>query len=214
VHYGATIATVVTPLDCARCHPREFQEFEGSHHAKGGNILASLDNFLAEVVEGHRGTFDPHSPTPGKGGGPVQGMASVNSGCKQCHGSKIALVANDGGLVTVDDLAPDATGQAHQPRGDGAHRARRGRQADPAQLDVAEHGHRPAQPGWPDHPQKEIYEESKHGVAYRDLKDEMNLDAKTWILGKARRRSSTRSSSGPGTTSGTTRAGAPATAPR
>ncbi len=29
----------------------------------------------------------------------------------------------------------------------------------------------------PDHPQKEIYEESKHGVAFRDLKDHMNLDA-------------------------------------
>ena len=36
----------------------------------------------------------------------------------------------------------------------------------------------------PDHPQKEIYEESKHGVAYRDLKDDMNLDAKTWVLGE------------------------------
>ena len=28
----------------------------------------------------------------------------------------------------------------------------------------------------PDHPQKEIYDESKHGVAFRDLKDHMNLD--------------------------------------
>jgi hypothetical protein len=36
----------------------------------------------------------------------------------------------------------------------------------------------------PDHPQKEIYEESKHGVAFRDLKDHMNLDSHTWILGK------------------------------
>jgi hypothetical protein len=35
----------------------------------------------------------------------------------------------------------------------------------------------------PDHPQKEIYEESKHGVAYRDLKDDMNLDATDWVLG-------------------------------
>ncbi|MDP6447875.1 MAG: multiheme c-type cytochrome, partial [Pirellulaceae bacterium] len=32
--------------------------------------------------------------------------------------------------------------------------------------------------------QKEIYEESKHGVAYRDLKHHMNLDAKDWVLGK------------------------------
>lgn len=36
----------------------------------------------------------------------------------------------------------------------------------------------------PDHPQKEIYEESKHGVAYRDLREKMNLDARKWILGK------------------------------
>ena len=35
----------------------------------------------------------------------------------------------------------------------------------------------------PDHPQKEIYEESKHGVAYRDLRDQLNLDAKDWVLG-------------------------------
>ena len=36
----------------------------------------------------------------------------------------------------------------------------------------------------PDHPQKEIYEESKHGVAFRDLKDDMNLDGESWILGE------------------------------
>jgi hypothetical protein len=36
----------------------------------------------------------------------------------------------------------------------------------------------------PDHPQKEIYEESKHGVAYRDLHEHMNLDAKKWVLGQ------------------------------
>jgi hypothetical protein len=36
----------------------------------------------------------------------------------------------------------------------------------------------------PDHPQKEIYEESKHGVAFRDLKDKMNLDSPDWVLGE------------------------------
>ena len=36
----------------------------------------------------------------------------------------------------------------------------------------------------PDHPQKEIYEESKHGIAYRDLKDQMNLSAGKWVLGE------------------------------
>ena len=36
----------------------------------------------------------------------------------------------------------------------------------------------------PDHPQKEVYEESKHGVAYRDMKDKMKLDGDKWVLGK------------------------------
>ena len=65
-HYGHLIATVVTPKDCGRCHEKETKEFTHSHHAKAGNILASLDNFLAETVEGSRTSFNPHSPTPGK----------------------------------------------------------------------------------------------------------------------------------------------------
>lgn len=63
-HEGSRIATIVTPRDCARCHETEDAEFERSHHAKAGNILASLDNFLAETVEGSRTPFNPHSPTP------------------------------------------------------------------------------------------------------------------------------------------------------
>src|SRR5262249_47593047 len=41
-HYGQLIASVVTPRDCSRCHKEVFDEFESSHHAKAGNILASL----------------------------------------------------------------------------------------------------------------------------------------------------------------------------
>jgi hypothetical protein len=60
-HYGAHIAAIVTPLDCGRCHPDAAKEFGASHHAKGGNILASLDNLLAEVVEGSRVPTSPRS---------------------------------------------------------------------------------------------------------------------------------------------------------
>jgi hypothetical protein len=35
----------------------------------------------------------------------------------------------------------------------------------------------------PDHPQAEIYEESKHGIAYRTQKDQMNLKADKWVVG-------------------------------
>jgi len=51
-HNGALIAVIVSPKDCARCHRKEVDEQKGSHHAKAGQILASLDNFLGEVVGG------------------------------------------------------------------------------------------------------------------------------------------------------------------
>ncbi len=212
-HYGAHIAAIVTPMDCGRCHPDQAREFGASHHAKAGNILGSLDNLLAETVEGSRLPMNPHSPTPGRPGQEVNGLASVEAGCKQCHGSKVALLAKDGSLITVDDLKPDASGQpsnrallANLQRRDGKPLMDTGTWPNTGigriNLDgslgscsachsrhdfSARRARQPENCGkchlGPDHPQKEIYEESKHGVAYRDLKDDMNLDAKSWVLG-------------------------------
>lgn len=214
-HYGATIATIVTPLDCSRCHKTESEEFAASHHAKGGNILASLDNRLAETIEGHREPFNPHSPTPGRAVEQVNGLSSAQSGCLQCHGSKVALATTDGGSITLDDLQPDATGAP--TRKELLTKVRRDKSGRPEltaaswpntgigrlNLDGSKGScsachsrhdfspRRARQPEncgkchlGPDHPQKEVYEESKHGVAYRDLQQHMNLDAKTWVLGE------------------------------
>jgi len=214
-HFGATIATVVTPLDCARCHPKESQEFAHSHHAKAGNILDSLDNFLAETVEGSRIPFNPHSPTPGMEVDKVNGMASVDIGCKQCHGSKVALMATDGSQITVDDLQPDEKG--HPTNLEAISKVARNADNQPMlhastwpntgigriNLDGSRGScsachsrhdfspRRARQPEncgkchlGPDHPQKEIYEESKHGVAFRDLKEHMHLDGENWVLGE------------------------------
>ena len=215
-HYGEQIATVVTPLDCARCHATETEQFAASHHAAAGNILASLDNFLAETVEGARVPFSPHSPTPGRPDVTmVNGLASASTGCQQCHGSRIALQSTTGASITADDLAPDDTGLptnaaavaaiARDTDGkpifspgtwpntgigrlnlDGSsgscsachsrHDFSRRRARQPENCGKCHLG--------PDHPQKEIYEESKHGVAYRDLRDQMNLDAEDWVLGQ------------------------------
>ncbi len=214
-HYSTAIATVVTPLDCSRCHEKVFQEFEGSHHAKGGDILASLDNLLAETVEGHPVPFNPHSPTPGMNVGQVEGLASVRVGCMQCHGSKVSLRATDGRPITVDDLEPDAMGAptnldavsrilknaAGKPLFDagtwpntGIGRINLDGSRGSCSACHSRHDFSPRrarQPEncgkchlGPDHPQKEIYEESKHGVAYRDLREHMNLDGDTWVLGK------------------------------
>ena len=216
-HYGQVIATVVTPLDCSRCHQDVYAEFAASHHAAAGNILASLDNFLAETVEGSRTPFDPHSPTPGRAdlAGPVNGMASASTGCKQCHGSEIALEGTDGRPITFRDLQPDENGRptnleavgriARTDAGLPAFDADTWPNTGIGRLNLdgsrgscsachSRHDFSPRrarQPEncgkchmGPDHPQKEIFEESKHGVAYRDLKDTLNLDGDEWVLGE------------------------------
>ncbi len=214
-HYGETIATIVTPRDCGRCHKTETDEFLASHHAKAGNILASLDNFLAETVEGARQPFNPHSPTPGMSVEMVNGMASADVGCKQCHGSKVAITGTDGSLITVDQLKPDQDGKPtnleavalirkdangrpvlHESSWPNTGIGRLNLDGSLGSCSACHSRHdfsprRARQPEncgkchlGPDHPQKEVYEESKHGVAFRDLKDHMNLDAKDWVLGK------------------------------
>ncbi|WP_242393552.1 multiheme c-type cytochrome [Anaeromyxobacter oryzisoli] len=215
-HGGELVATVVTPRDCGRCHRQEAEEFGRSHHAKAGNILASLDNGLAETVEGARLPFAPHGTAAGRGMDPqVNGMASAQAGCQQCHGNKTALKAKSGAPITVDDLKPGPDGRPTQPGvldrilrdGEGKpvfveatwpnagigrinldgslgscsachsrHDFSRRRARQPENCGTCHLG--------PDHPQKEIYEESKHGIAYRDARDRMNLDGKSWVLGK------------------------------
>jgi hydroxylamine dehydrogenase len=213
-HYGALIATIVTPRDCGRCHKTETEEFMSSHHARAGNILASLDNFLAETVEGARAPFNPHSPTPGRDVTKVNGLASVDTGCKQCHGGKVALESIDGVLITLDQLKPGPNGQptnseavakikkaadgrpllhASSWPNTGIGRINLDGSLGSCSACHSRHDFSPRrarQPEncgkchlGPDHPQKEVYEESKHGVAFRDLKDHMNLDAKDWVLG-------------------------------
>lgn len=214
-HYGEHIATIVSPLDCGRCHQTEYREFAGSHHARGGNILASLDNFLAETVEGSRTPFNPHAPTPGREIDMVNGMASAQTGCQQCHGSRVAVEAVDGGVLTNVDFKPDPQGKPTNL--DALKRVKRDNEGRPVLTSASwpntgigrinldgslgscsachsRHDFSPRrarQPEncakchlGPDHPQKEIYEESKHGVAFRDLMHHMNLDAEQWVLGE------------------------------
>ncbi|WP_426416206.1 multiheme c-type cytochrome [Aestuariirhabdus sp. LZHN29] len=166
-HEGETIAIIVSPKDCASCHSAEVDEFAKSHHAKAGQIIGSLDNFLAEVVEGAL-TFNGQSP------------AAVN-GCWQCHGSEVKVMEN-GDLdpttwpnTGIGRLNPDGSVGActacHQRHEFSMVQARRPEACGKCHLG-------------PDHPQKEIYEESKHGINFYANVDRMNLDSAKWIVGE------------------------------
>ncbi len=172
-HEGFTIAILVTPKDCSRCHSKEVEEFASSHHAKAGRILGSLDNVLAEVVEGNRGMI-----TQGFPGG--VSAAAVN-GCWQCHGSEIKVLP--GGKLDPATYPNSGIGRLNPDGSEGSCNACHTRH----DFSVAQARH-PDTCGkchlGPDHPQKEIYEESKHGINFFSKIDEMNLDNEKWIVGE------------------------------
>jgi len=173
MHYKQRIAIIVSPKDCEECHEKEVKEFTESHHAQAGRILGSLDNVLAEVVEGNNGLV-----TPGFPGG--VSAAAVN-GCWQCHGAEV-VVLEDGKL---DPATWPNTGMGRlNPDGSrGSCTACHSRH----QFSVEQARH-PENCGkchmGPDHPQIEIYEESKHGIAFRGNVDRMNMDSPKWIVGE------------------------------
>lgn len=172
-HYGYTISVLVTPKDCARCHSREVSEFAASHHSKGGRILGSLDNTLAEVVEGNRGFKTM--------GFPHGNSAAAVNGCWQCHGSEVKVLP--GGKLDPATYPNSGIGRINPDGTEGSCNACHTRH----EFSAAQARH-PDTCGkchlGPDHPQKEIYEESKHGILFFANVNKMNLDNNKWVVGE------------------------------
>ncbi|MGO9443359.1 MAG: multiheme c-type cytochrome [Thiobacillaceae bacterium] len=160
MHHKLRIHIIVSPKDCSACHAQEVAEMTRSHHAKAGDILNSLDNIIGEVI-----------------GGP----AAVTAGCRQCHGSNVELDAK--GMPTPQTWPNTGIGR-HNPDGSrGSCTACHARHS----FSVAQ-ARTPDTCGkchvGPDHPQIEIYNESKHGIIYRAKVNEMNLDSRKWVAGR------------------------------
>ncbi len=172
-HYNQTISIIVSPRDCARCHQVEVEEFEDSRHAKAGRIIGSLDNLLAEVVEGNQRFM-----TQGFPGG---NSAAAVSGCWQCHGAEVKVLP--GGKLDPATWPNTGIGRINPDGSEGSCSACHTRHA----FSVAQ-ARFPNTCGrchmGPDHPQKEIYEESKHGIAFFANQERMHLDSAKWIVGE------------------------------
>jgi len=172
-HYDRTISVIVSPKDCSRCHAKEAEEFLGSHHSKAGRILGSLDNVLADIVEGNKGMVTP--------GFPEGASAAAVNGCYQCHGSQIKVLP--GGQLDPVTFPNSGIGRVNPDGSEGSCNACHSRHA----FSAAQARH-PDTCGkchlGPDHPQKEVYEESKHGIAFFANMDKMNLDSAKWIVGE------------------------------
>ncbi len=166
-HNGFFIATIVSPKDCSRCHQKEFQQFQASHHSEAAKILGSLDNVLAEVVEGNMKRDSP----------------SAVSGCWQCHGSEVKVLSD--GKLDPATWPNTGMGRLNPDGSKGScsachirHNFSRAQARMPENCGRCHMG--------PDHPQIEVYTESKHGIAFaaHRTRYEPLMEKKEWIPGK------------------------------
>ncbi|MFC1574034.1 multiheme c-type cytochrome, partial [Candidatus Latescibacterota bacterium] len=150
------ITPVVTPLDCGKCHPREELQFNKSKHARTFEIQA-------EQIQ------DPW----------LKGMANDierATGCFVCHGSDISS-----GKLTALNWPNSGCGRLNPDGSKGScaichttHRFSIAEARKPENCGQCHMG--------PDHPQNEIYFESKHGKRYLAENASWNFDAApdTW----------------------------------
>ncbi len=167
------ISIIVSPKDCSSCHEKEVKQAEESHHAKAGRIMASLDNLLAEVVEGNSALVTE--------GFPDGNSAIAVKGCWQCHGSEVKV--NEDGALDPATWPNTGIGRINPDGSKGACSACHARH----EFSV-EQAREPLTCGkchmGPDHPQREIYEESKHGIQYAANKHKLNMSNPKWVPGE------------------------------
>jgi hydroxylamine dehydrogenase len=152
-HNGYRVTAVVGPSYCEGCHPQETQEFKDSLHDEAG--LFSLASFAIKgerivegnVVKGQTGNYKANFS-----------RESAEAGCLDCHGTVIE-VAEDGTLLNWPNMGigrfnPDGSvgscAACHTRHTFSVEQARKPETCGNCHLG-------------PDHPQREIYEESKHG---------------------------------------------------
>ncbi len=181
MHEGAFIKTIQTPKDCGYCHIDEVKQQAPSHHASAGQIMASLDNVVGEVICS------------------MEDKADAVNGCWQCHGGVMKIMRgkdgkpllNENKAVMLDpSIYPNSgIGRLHEDGTKGACNACHGKHSFRAST-----ARQPESCGkchlGPDHPQAEIYLESKHGIAYFTAMRDRGMNGMNiyksgkWVLGK------------------------------
>lgn len=154
-HNGFVLAERVTSKNCASCHAEPYRQFLRSRHAAPAfAAVRGSEPFTEEQIafgeRHHPGAVD----RPPNRLAQLEGEAAMTAGCESCH--SIGRPNPDGSIGTCTEChARHATSVAL---------ARRPRTCGQCHMG-------------PDHAQIEIYEESKHGVLFEQLGDEMNLGA-------------------------------------
>jgi hypothetical protein len=165
-------------IGCSVCHIQEYEQFTASHHARAGEIIASLDNVLAEKACGMPGN-----------------VADAVNGCWQCHGSILKFARDEKGemrrigsegepALAAETWPNSGIGRLNPDGSKGTCNACHSRHDFNPKLARNPENCGKCHMG-PDHPQIEIYNESKHGIAFAANRERMALDGEgDWILGR------------------------------
>jgi hypothetical protein len=185
-HFGYNINIVVSPNDCATCHPVEAEQYAGSKKGNAWGNLAKnpvyhgLVNSIIgpkEVVEGTTiKAFDPSDFTR-------------QDACFACHGTVIEVKGMKTVKAKMSTRVPELTNWPNQGVGrinpDGSKGACTSCHARHAfSIEVARKPYTCAQCHLePDVPAWNVYAESKHGNIYLSDNHKWNFEAVPWKLG-------------------------------
>ena len=145
------ISVLVPPSRCASCHPNETEEFDNSGHHRAALQVEGKDG-MQTLMHVHEGQNHPEFND-----------ATQQTGCMQCHGQRIELDDQNG--PTPETWPNAGIGSVYPDGSVGNCSVCHTRH----KFDIAE-ARKPAACAschlGPDHPDIEIYENSKHGQLY------------------------------------------------
>ena len=186
-HGGYLVHTVVTPLDCAVCHPREQAEYDQNlmSHAHVNLSENAVYRSLIKSVNGlqsiHQGRIIHEEPD----------AATDFESCYFCHGTRIGVEGRetrdtDFGVMEFPDLTgwPNrGVGRINPDGSMGGCTACHSRHQFSIKMARQPYTCAECHKG-PDVPAYKVYSVSKHGNIYKSLKEDWDFDAVPWVLGQ------------------------------
>lgn len=174
------ISPMVSSKTCSRCHPQEDEQFQKSGHAKlAGDPVCDPKKGLHKLMYLFEGSgfmdnakLDFTTGLTPKGQPPYNRAARA-SGCQMCHGTQVELGPDN---KPINETWPGGVGTRYPDGSIGTctvcHTRHRFSIADARKPEACGACHL-----GPDHPNIEIYYESKHGQQYLTHGDEWKYDS-------------------------------------
>ena len=165
-HEDLTVAVsmLVPPAVCSECHEDAVEQFHASGHERAGVQYEGKEG-MQTLIQVHEGRDDPEL-----------GNASDETGCQQCHGGTFEM--DDTGHPTPETYPSAGIGNVYPTGEIGNCTVCHSRHS----FEIAE-ARKPEACGGchlgPDHPDIEIYENTKHGQIFAAEGEEWNWDSPT-----------------------------------